>query len=169
MRTNHINIIYRGNLVYCFHLDKPVALTQEFMDGECRECPYFYGDFMGSGVECYFDDGSNRREVVHHDPADSEKWGKYTQVRLGLKTRADVDGMLKLHSLLEDPRDLAIPAHLTAPIEPEDPEDLEAHLAEEEAARIYRKNAGALDISNAGNTDGGENIEDQGEVPGVGD
>lgn len=130
MRTNHINIIYSGNRVYCFHLDKPVAFTQEFLDNECLNCPYFHGDFMGEGVECYFDDGTNLPEVTHAEAADSEKWAKYAAVRLGLKTREAVDGMLKLHSFLETPEELGLPEHMTGIIRPQNDEDLDATLAE---------------------------------------
>lgn len=139
MRTNHVNIADQIGQVYCFHVDKVVDFTQDFLDVECRRCPYFGSDSFGNGVECSFDDGSRRPEIAFFTPADSEKWSKYVEVRLGLKTREEIDGMLKLTSTLETPEELALPAHLTAPIEATGDADLEAELAYQES--ISRKNA----------------------------
>jgi len=141
-RTNHINLADASGQVYCFHVDKIVKLTQEFLNVECGACPYFKSDSYGNGVECYFDDGSRSLTVVFYDPANSEKWSKYAAVRLGLKTREEVDGMLKGTSDLTEPKDLGIPEHLTAPIEAQAEADLEA--AVEELEGVSRNFADAV-------------------------
>lgn len=47
------------------------------------------------GVECLFDDRCNEIEVVFFEAEESEKHSQYQYVRLGSKTKKEVDGLLQ--------------------------------------------------------------------------
>jgi hypothetical protein len=95
MKTNHVNYVDNSGRVYCYKVNRIVDYGKPFFDRFCMVCPYFVDTANMMGVECAFDDKCSQPSVVFDDSAESERHSRMVEVRLGLKTEAEVDRTLQ--------------------------------------------------------------------------
>ena len=79
VKTLHINYVDTEGRVYCYRGDAITELNAEHFSKWCDHCPYFAGSAQGMGVNCLFNDGSNKLQKVFDDPAISRMDAKKSQ------------------------------------------------------------------------------------------
>lgn len=74
MRTNHVMVPDSNGNIYCRKLDKITKFKEGFFTKYCRTCIYLNGLGAGIGaIECKYDDGSNKINIVVEDPKQAKK------------------------------------------------------------------------------------------------
>jgi hypothetical protein len=115
MKTLHVNYVDDSGRVYCHRLAEIVSLNSRHFQAHCFKCPYFVDTASNNGgVECEFDDASKEEWIEFIDSAESEKHSAYQYVRLGMKTKLEVDATLKGYGAEESSEEQ---------LYPEEPED----------------------------------------------
>ncbi len=95
MITRHMNITDNSGRVYCHRKADLVKADAKHMDNWCSQCPYYAGTIVGSGVECDYDDGSNKDTVYFEDAVESERYNLQQQVKMGAITQEEADDRMK--------------------------------------------------------------------------
>jgi hypothetical protein len=88
-KTNHIQFF---GTIYCRKQDAITEMVGDFIQRNCVRCEFLSGSNQGIGIECYYEDGSNKSFV--HETAvmmrdDIRKWFEYHPAELHLKLKRD--------------------------------------------------------------------------------
>jgi len=103
-KTNHINFGNGNGKIYCYRFNKITVLDANWWRDNCNVCPYLNGSAQGDGVECLYDDASNRPFVELWDAEGSELDSKKQKAKLNIATKQDIDDLAEEEELEQRPK-----------------------------------------------------------------